>query len=210
MTASPPPRDLAFAPPPDLSWQPDQRAASTAAMVTYASSIAEEAIAWYLRKKEAKRAGARFTRLGAIIATALAAVIPLLAQIYTVEGKPALQPAWASVALVLAGLAVALDRFFGFSNAWMRFMSSELQIRTELTMFHLDVEARRAAAAEAEVTAEGAVKTLGDCKALLLSVDRIVREETGLWVADLAAAVKVIDEGTQVQGGARGRSEAAR
>jgi hypothetical protein len=36
------------------------------------------------------------------------------------QGIPVIQPAWASVALLVAAACVGLDRFFGYSTAWMR------------------------------------------------------------------------------------------
>ncbi len=44
----------------------------------YASGEAQRAILWYLSTKDPKRQGARFLRFGAIAATTLAGVIPLL------------------------------------------------------------------------------------------------------------------------------------
>ena len=46
----------------------------------------------------------------------VAGIIPILAQILTENGKPRIQPAWASVALGIAAAFVLLDRFFGFSS----------------------------------------------------------------------------------------------
>jgi hypothetical protein len=46
--------------------------------------------------------GARFLRFGAIAATTVAGLIPLMAEISGANGQPQISPAWASVALVLA------------------------------------------------------------------------------------------------------------
>ena len=56
-----------------------------------------------------------------------AAADPL--EIFTARGRqPVIDPAWASVALALAAALVALDRYFGASDAWMRYMTAEMQI----------------------------------------------------------------------------------
>src|SRR6185503_9882880 len=50
-------------------------------------------------------------------------------------------PAWASVLLAVALLFIAIDRFFGFSTAWMRYISAELQLKQLKETFELDSEA---------------------------------------------------------------------
>ena len=129
----------------DLSWAPDERMSSLEKVFKYVSGEAQQAIVWYLRKKDPKRKGARFLRFGAIIATTMAGLIPLLAEIFKVNGQPQISPAWASVALILAVALIGLDRFFGFSTAWMRFLTTEIQIRTALQAFQLDWEIQKAA-----------------------------------------------------------------
>jgi len=127
-----------------LSWTPDERMDSLEKVFRHVSGEAYHAIVWYLDKKRPKRIGARALRLGAIVGTTVAGIMPLLAQIYTINGQPRIALAWSSVALVLAVALIGLDRFFGLSSAWMRFLTTEIQIRNTLQTFQLDWEIQRA------------------------------------------------------------------
>jgi len=81
----------------------------------------------------------------AILLTAAAGVFPIAVQIWTTsEGKPVIAPAWASVLVAGAVLFIAIDRFFGFSSAWMRFITAELTIKQARDAFEFDWQAANA------------------------------------------------------------------
>jgi len=127
-----------------LSWQPDGRAESVHAVYCHAVAEARASAAWYDSRRGSKRLWARCLRIGAIVLAASAALLPLLSQVFVRHGKPVIQPVWASVALVLAAALVALDRYFGFSSAWMRFMLSELSLNSLISDFEFAWHAERA------------------------------------------------------------------
>jgi hypothetical protein len=195
-----PRRDIHFTHLPELSWEQAQRRKSLQCVADYAANEAEQAIEWYLKKKAGKRAGAQTMRMLAIIATAAAAIIPLLAEIFqTDRGEPAIAPAWASVALLLAAAAVGFDRFFGYSTAWMRFLTTEMQLRHALHSFLLDWEIRRAAC---EGNAPGVAEIEADlkrCKEFLAQVNEILRAELDTWVYEFSAALADIDRAAKAQ-----------
>src|SRR5215217_4835470 len=114
---------------PGLSWEPPQAAESLQQVVAQVIANADAAADWYLKARRSKRRWARLLRLGAILLTATAGILPMLLQIWTrPDGIPPFAPAWSSVVLALALLLVALDRFFGFSSGWMRYISAEMQL----------------------------------------------------------------------------------
>jgi SMODS and SLOG-associating 2TM effector domain 2 len=165
----------------------------------FVSDEAQRAIAWYLSKKEPKRRGARWLRLLAIVATTVAGLIPLLAQIFTTNGKPHIAPGWASVALVCAVACIGLDRFFGFSSAWMRFLATELQIRNALQAFQLDWEMHKATRQGASPTDEQVQEMLARCKAFLVQVNTYVEQEMAAWMKEFQAVPQQIDDSTRTQ-----------
>ena len=69
---------------------------------------------------------------------AIAGILPVPAQIFDAGSSVVIQPAWASVALAIAVALVALDRFFGFSSAWARYMTTEQAISSALNQFMLE------------------------------------------------------------------------
>ena len=181
---------------------PNDRVSSIEKVFKYVSGEAQRAIVWYLNKKDPKRKGARFLRFGAIVATTMAGLIPLLAEIFKVNGQPQVSPAWASVALVLAVALIGLDRFFGFSTAWMRFLTTEMQIRTALQAFQLDWEIHRAAWKGTAPTDEQLQEMLARCKAFLGQVNTFLEHEMAAWIQEFQASLQQIDDT------ARARAEA--
>ena len=73
--------DLKFVNLEGFSWTSDERINSLEQVFKYVSSEAQQAINWYLSKKNSKRIWARILRFAAILATTVAGLIPLLSQI---------------------------------------------------------------------------------------------------------------------------------
>ena len=190
-----PPRDIDFAQLPKLPWEPARRAESLQKVADYVAGEAEKSIAWYLHKKTGKRLRAQGFRFAAIIATALAGLIPLFAEIYNTP-----KPAWASVALVVAAACVGLDRFFGYSTAWMRFLTTEMQIRHALHGFLLDWEIQRAAwEGKDDPGPQEAEAGLRRCKDFLAQVNELLKAEMDSWVTEFSAALTDIDKAAKAQ-----------
>lgn len=195
-----PSSNIEFNPLPELSWEPARRGESLQKLADYVAAEAASAISWYLRKKRSKQWLAKILRSSAIGATALAGLIPMLAEIYVDQGVPQIAPAWASVALLVAASCVGLDRFFGYSSAWMRFLTTEMQIRHALHDFLLDWELRRAAwEGQEDPGAEEAEAGLKRCKAFLAEVNDILKAEMDSWVTEFRAAIADIDKAAKAQ-----------
>lgn len=184
-----------LAPPPAIAalrWDAASCEASLGAVYQHAARGAETAIEWYLRSKRPKQRLARWLRGGAIGLAALAGLIPMLAQIP--KFKEMIDPVWASIVLGVAAALVVLDRFFGFSSGWVRYISTELHLRQILDEFRLDWEAEKAGWKNATPTDEQVQRALARCRAFVTQVNGIVREETNLWVAEFQDTLKQLDE----------------
>jgi hypothetical protein len=177
----------------DLDWSPENRQESIQRIYRYVCNHAEQAINWYLIKKNAKRRWARILRLWAIIFAAAAALVPLLAQIYQNHARFHVDPVWASVALFIAATLVGLDRFFGFSSSWMRFITAELKIKTKYEAFQMDWQIKLAALKGEHPNDQQTNDLLESCKAFLISVNEIIVEEMEEWKRDFKSALKKID-----------------
>src|SRR6266852_3247495 len=121
-----------------LDWGPDHSNQSLDVIYQYVVDAASQAINWYLTARRSKKRWAQRLRVGAIFMVAVAGVLPVLSQIFEAPSSVKIQPAWASVALAIAVALVALDRFFGFSSAWARYMATGQAISAALNQFRLD------------------------------------------------------------------------
>jgi hypothetical protein len=128
----------------NFEWSPGQINDSLQALQEIIRSDAEGVIGWYLRSKRAKRFWARLLRVSTIIAGAAAGITPIVSQIYTIDGKPCFPPAWASVWLALSATLALLDRYFGLSSGWMRYIAAELEVSQLTSEFQLNWETVKA------------------------------------------------------------------
>jgi hypothetical protein len=170
-----------------LNWSPEQRRDSVHKVYQRAEKHALEAIDWYLRSKKGKKFWAQRLRFSVIILTAIAGLLPIFSQMYEVP------PISASIALGLAGTVLAVDKFFGFSSAWMRFIAVEHQIRQSLHEFQVNYELELSGWETPQPSVEQTQKVLNLCKAFLVQVDGIIRQETDKWLAEFQDAIKQID-----------------
>ncbi len=178
-----------------LDWSSEHRRESIHTVYQRAEKHALDAIEWYLLSKRQKKFWAQGLRLGTIGLTALAGLLPIISEIF----QSTLSPAWASVALGSAGVVLAIDKFCGYSSAWMRFIAAEHQIRQSLHEFQMDYELEQAGWDNAQPSVEQTQKILSRCKAFLFQVDAIIRQETDQWLAEFQDALKQIDSGAKAK-----------
>jgi hypothetical protein len=166
-----------------LDWSMSARVGSLSVVFNHAVGLAGNADKWYARKRPTTKRCGRALRVGAVILASVAAILPILAEISTANGKPAIAPGWAAVALAIAGTLIALDHYFGFSSGWMRFMAAELRVTRLRHDFEYSWNVMLASSAE-PLTADEIAALLDLARAVVLSVDDVVADETGNWVAE--------------------------
>jgi hypothetical protein len=155
-----------------------------------AEQHARNAIDWYLRSRQPKKRCARTMRSGAITFVGFAGIIPLLSEM---AGFRWLNSTWSTIALGLAALLVAYDRFFGCSMAWMRFMSTEHEIRQALHRFQYDMEELRLQWVSGKPDRDQATAYLARARAFIIEVDGLIQAETNLWLAEFRGFLEKID-----------------
>jgi hypothetical protein len=77
-----------------LDWSPERRTESLARVHDHAVGLAAAQERWYSNARRRNRKWAQALRVVAILLGGVAAVIPILAEIYTVSGKPVIPPGW--------------------------------------------------------------------------------------------------------------------
>ncbi|HEX6829384.1 MAG TPA: SLATT domain-containing protein [Burkholderiales bacterium] len=187
------------------AWDSANPASAVQSVYQRVEDHATGVIDWYLKAKHSKRIFARAYRTGALILDGMAGLLPMFAQMHlgasvNPDSHWAIllplveQPAWASVFLGLAALLVLLDRFFGCSTAWMRFITTEHQVRQALHEFQIDCDIEQASWQGGQPDAGQVQAALQRCKAFVVKVDDMVRAETDRWVSEFQDAIKQVDE----------------
>jgi SMODS and SLOG-associating 2TM effector domain 2 len=181
-----------------FAWDTADVEGSLSRLKVFASSRAAEAVSYYRRIKQPKKWWAIRLRVLSLVFAGISGILPLISQIWAdSQGRPVIAPAWASVFLALAAGAIAIDRYFGFSSAWMRFMTSELKISRALDQFELDWEATRAGI---DTGTGGAVDTatvlMDRARHFVAEVADIVGGETAQWMSEFRETIRQLDERT--------------
>lgn len=189
------PHDIKAACLENLDWSPQGALASLARTAGYACEYATQATEWYLRFKKQKRVWARFLRVSAILFAAAAGILPMVQQL-TIgnEGASPIPPVCASILLAVAVFLVALDRFFGFSSAWIRYVLAEAEVRRLRQEFELDWQGLLASYGGQPPTTDQIQYTLATAKAFVAQVNTVISDETLKWVAEFQEALRQVDE----------------
>jgi len=177
----------------ELDWSPERRSESLTRIYDHAVGLAAAKERWYANARRRNRRWAQTLRVASILLGGVAAVIPILAEIYTDGGKPVIPAGWAAIAIAAAVTLVGLDRFFGFSSAWMRFMAAELRVARLRHDFEYAWESARA-----EATARPAdgvvIDALRRAHDFVVGIDETVADETSAWIADFQSTLTTAEQ----------------
>ncbi len=187
-----------------LDWSPEAADGSLERVKLHLTADAREAIEWYSESKRSKRGAAMTVRVVAVLTTALAAVVPLIAQMAQGNTSPVAalrdlqlviqEPALTAVLLAVAGAALALDKFFGFSTGWVRFIKAGQQLRDSMEDFELEWETQRASRGGMEPTPQEVASALALARTFSGKMNGIVQDETNTWIQEFQASMQAVQE----------------
>lgn len=172
-----------------LDWTPEQASTSLHTLGTRARNYANSVSKWYLDEKSSKGVPARVLRLSAIIMAASAGIVPMVQQAGSVDQSLHIQPVWASILAAGAIFFHSVDKFFGFSSAWIRYITAEVQIKRLCLDFDLDWEAL-VASLSAPPTQDQIQKGMALVKQFLSQVHSVQTDETRKWAEEFQDALK--------------------
>jgi len=182
----------------ELVWDAENQAASLEKVISYSRKIALDAYQWYLVEKKSKKQYTKILRIGVIVSSAIAGILPIISEIlrnaWETSSSIWLSPAWASVAVAIAGTLILFDRFFGVSSGWMRYIEAMMKIRTVLNEFDFDcVNAKISRQTDTFQIQQMVIR----CNTLVKQVNLIVLEETRKWDQEFRDALGKLDEQVQ-------------
>ncbi len=175
---------------PQVDWTDPDRAISE--ILNHCLEQAKGVEAWYMRKRTPKRIWGRILRVASILLVGAGVLIPILAQVYTHDGEPVIAPGWASLALVLAATMVALDRLFGFSTSWTRFIETNMRVERLRHDFEFEWQMLRT---EASNTGAGPAEFLELAREFVLAIDDAVANEVLAWTEEFKASLDTAADG---------------
>jgi hypothetical protein len=176
-----------------LDWGPEHARQSLDELYQHAVDTAWHAFDWYVTAKRPKKRWAQLLRVGAIIMVAVAGVLPVLSQILGSGNSVVIQPAWATVALAIAAALVALDRFFGFSSAWARYIRAGQAISGALNQFRIDWQKSISQLPADGLSSDSIDHLLDLAKTLVMKTDKLILAETLQWAGEFRETLTAIE-----------------
>jgi conflict system pore-forming effector with SLATT domain len=164
---------------PALDWQASQVMATLDALFRWVEADAIDAYSWYLREKEKKSRASKVLRISAVAAIALGGTIPVLALIL----GPHLNAEWGFVVLAFGAAILLLDRAFGFSRSWARYVATALEIKAVLTRAQLAWARRWVTGPEPDGTA--VADALAEIEELATQIGDLINQETAEWAREV-------------------------
>jgi len=177
-------QDITPAPFPQLSWKQEDVDASLDELAGWVEGQATRAIAWYLDAKRPKARLSRALRCAAIAFATIGAAVPFVAAL--MDG---MKLEWGYLAFALAGAAMAFDRFFGLSTAWMRYITAELALQGILQRFRLQRATLRANRVGPVPRREDMLAELELLASTAEAIHAEVARETLKWVSEFQSNV---------------------
>jgi hypothetical protein len=178
------------------TWNCSDAAASLHAILKYVEQQAQRHADWYWQKKQSKSRYSRWIRFSAVVLTSAGAIVPIIGQIF---GGPTLNTGlWASFFVGAAAALLALDKAFGFSSGWTRYVLAATNIGKALEEFRMDWNALIAKACP-NPSPDQIQALIQRAKELSVTVDGFVLQETKDWVTEFQSNIAQIEKDTTAQ-----------
>ncbi len=181
-----------------LNWNCGDVAASLAELLKYVEDEAQKATAWYWRNKRWKSFCSRWVQLLAVVLTSAAAIIPIVGQLIPQDPLNLKSGLWASLLVGLAAALLALDKAFGFSSGWARYVLAATNIRKSLEEFKMDWTTLIAAACP-NPSPQQIEALIQRAREFRVGVESIVLQETKDWVSEFQNNIAQLEKDVSSQ-----------
>ncbi|MFI8179570.1 SLATT domain-containing protein [Actinacidiphila glaucinigra] len=183
--------DLHAAHLPAFLWQED-RSQALRELYRWVESFAIESINWYTEEKVAKARWSRSLRAAAVLLVGLGTVAPVVA---VGMGWTHLS-IWGYGLIGLGASCLAVDRVFGFSSSWMRYLATAISLNRQLLQFQASWPAVEVKINSAPTDIEEFSKAVGEIAAFVDRVAEVMESETLSWVSEFQNHVLQLESGS--------------
>ncbi len=187
----------------DVMWDNTDVVASLRAVRKGAEDEGQKAIDWYWRKKFWKSGPSQAIQFTALILTAAAGILPVIFQIVK-NVRPVTLPTnfdSGSIATLCVGVAaslVGLDKFFGYSSGWIRYVLTATSMTKLLHEFRMDWVAIVAASAVPPALEEQE-KLIQRAKDFISAIQGMVLQETKDWANEFQSNMAQMEKDLKAQ-----------
>ncbi len=188
--------------PVEAMWDTNDPVQSLRAIRMSAEEDTQKAIDWYWRKKELKSRPARGIQFFALLLTALAGMASIIMALLRGAGvRIPTNVDSGHIATLFIGIAaalIALDRHFGLSSGWTRYVLTATSLTKLLHEFRMDWVALISAAADPP-TPEQRAGLIQRAKEFVTSVQAALLQETKDWATEFQSNMAQVERDLKAQ-----------
>ena len=168
---------------------------------SYVIGEAVKSTDWYWKHKGAKAFFSQAVRFFAWILAAIGGLLPIAGILFKDQFRNYKfdNPLWASLLLGGAAALLGLDKTFGYSSGWARYVLTATNIRKSLEDFRLEWADLMAKADNSLTTAEQVAPLIERAKQFRSEVEGLVLQETKDWVTEFQSSMAQMEKDVAAQ-----------
>lgn len=189
--------------PAHIIWDSADPAKSLQELRIAVDSEGQKAIDWYWERKKWKRIPAQFVQFFALVLAAAAGLVPILIQVlknYQIKAAwlPADSGPLAALFVGIAAMLLGLDKAFGYSSGWVRYVLSATSMTKLLQEFRIDWITLSAGCGAADPVAARCA-AIQRAKEFISAMQSMVEQETKDWAAEFQSNMAQMEKDLKVQ-----------
>ncbi|MEZ4383227.1 MAG: SLATT domain-containing protein [Nannocystaceae bacterium] len=162
----------------------------------FAEDNARETIDWYLRGRRLQGRLSKALTLATLLLAAFGGLLPMFGAAsiaLPLLGPPATYNLYGYIAFAGAGACLIFDRLFGFSSAWMRYITTSQTLQRKLEAFDLAWLAVWLKVDKGQPDADQQEELLDLLRRFRLETLEVVEKETQTWIAEFSRNLVKLD-----------------
>jgi hypothetical protein len=194
------------------NWDLDRPLESLAEIHSYVIKEAAKSIDWYWARKVWKSRSSQTIRFLFWLLAAIGGILPIIGKLFEKffqrHQLNVIDGLWASLFLGVAAALLGLDKTFGFSSGWARYVLAASNIRKGLEEFRLEWADLMAKAGPALISAKAAgtkpspetvTPLIERAKQFRSEVEGLVLQETKDWVTEFQSTMQQMEKDVAAQ-----------
>ena len=186
----------------NLPWKDSDVENSLVELRRYVESEAQRQIDWYYAKKTRKARVSIVLRFSAILLFVLGGLVPIIKATLPADVIAKLPLDFGQAGYLLIGVAagcVGLDRFFGYSTGWIRYITTGMSIEKSLEEYRMEWARNIAKLRGAPPNEDQLDQLIQICQSFSLAIKSQVEQETKAWVAEFQSNLTQLEKDLQAK-----------
>jgi hypothetical protein len=186
----------------NLSWKDPDVETSLIELRRYVENEAQKQIAWYYAKMRRKAQVSTVLRFAAILLFVMGGLVPIIKATLQPDAIKNIPFDFGQAGYLLIGVAagcVGLDRFFGYSTGWIRYITTAMAIEKSLEEYRMEWARNIAKLRGGPPNEEQLDQLIQTCETFSLAIKTQVEQETKAWVAEFQSNLTQLEKDLQAK-----------